>query len=149
MSYWKLYFFIFSVILTDINFVLLTFYRIRIWFLDEISIALDPIGTAKWQSIIQISGKGLKFTFLFLITKYETYLMYENEIFAKKFMTIKNSRSKNVNVLFMYSYTENSLTILWPWQGWPWWVKKPTSGRNRNICVLLLCHKLLINKVPR
>ena len=108
---------------------------------DEIRIVLVPITTAKWQSIIQISGEGLKFTFLFYITKYETHLMYENDIFAKKFMTLKNSRSKNVNVLFMYSYTENSLTILWPWLGWPWWIKKPISPRNKNFCVLLLCHK--------
>ena len=108
---------------------------------DEIRIVLVPITTAKWQSIIQISGEGLKFTFLFYITIYETYLMYENDIFAKKFMTLKNSRSKNVNVLFMYSCTENSLTILWPWLGWPWWIKKPTSTRNKNFCVLLLCRK--------
>ena len=113
-----------KVSLTEMNSILLTFFRIIIWFLDEIRIVLVPIATAKWQSIIQISGEGLKFTFLFYITKYETYLMYENDIFAKKLMTLKNSRSKNVNVLFMYSYTENSLTILWPWQGWPWWVKK-------------------------
>ena len=81
----------------------------------------------------------IKHPSLFQIIQFNIRSMYTNDIFAKKFMTRKNSKSRNVHVLYVFLHV-CSLILLWPWQGWPWWIKKPISARNKNFCVLLLCN---------